>query len=142
MTYCYHCVFAHWPWNGEDTSYSTLLHLILFLFLLLLLLLFLLLLLLLLLVLVLLVLVLLILQSFEILVPFLSELLQAILSNAGVFMSTCYKYCSPGLPTTSFPHNAPSRMFTANLLCLIACHNNEWCLLFKIFRRNIPSFPF
>ena len=115
MACFYHCVFAHWAWNGEDTSYSPIL--------------------------------LLNLQSFELLAPFHPELLQASLSialqlSAAVFMSTCYKYRSPGLPTACFPHIAPSRTFTANLLCLIACHNNEWCLLHKISWSNFSSFVF
>jgi hypothetical protein len=49
------------------------------------------------------------------------ELLQAILFiavwlSAPVFLATCFKYCSRGLPDI-----APSKMFTANSLCLIIC---------------------
>ena len=29
-----------------------------------------------------------------------------------VFLATCFKYCSPGLPTAFFPNIAPSSMFT------------------------------
>ena len=46
-------------------------------------------------------------------------------------MTTCFKYCSRGLPTAFFPDVAPSRMFTTNSLCLIVCPIHEWRLFFK-----------
>jgi hypothetical protein len=67
----------------------------------------------------------LILQSFDWLAAFHLELLQAILSvaeqlSAPVFLATCFKYCSRGLPIAFFLYIAPSRMFTTNSLRLIA----------------------
>jgi len=55
----------------------------------------------------------LILQSFDWLATFHLELLQA---AAPVFLATCFKCCSRGLPTAFFPGIAPSRMFTKNSL--------------------------
>ena len=74
-------------------------------------------------------------QSFDWLSAFHVELLQAILSiavylSAPVFLATCFKYCSRGLPTAFFPNIAPSRMFTAKSLCLILCPIHEWRLFF------------
>jgi len=57
-----------------------------------------------------------------------------------MFLATCFKYCSRGLPMTFFPDIAPSKMLTTNSLCLIICPINEWRLLFKIFRSILPSF--
>ena len=66
--------------------------------------------------------------SFSLLIDWLTafhlELLQATLFvavslSAPVFLATCFKYYSQGLPTTFFPYIAPSRMFTENTLCLI-----------------------
>jgi len=48
-----------------------------------------------------------------------------------VFLATCFKYCSRGLPTAFLPDIAPSRMFTANWLRLIVCPIHEWRLFFK-----------
>jgi len=39
--------------------------------------------------------------------------------SSPVFLATCFKYCSRGLPAAFFPDIAPSRMFTTNSLCLI-----------------------
>jgi len=90
-------------------------------------------------------LLLLILQSFDWLAAFHLELLQAILFvavylSAPVFLATCSKYRSRGLPTAFFPDIAPSRMFTIHLLCLIVCPIHEWRLFFKIFKSNLSSF--
>jgi hypothetical protein len=65
--------------------------------------------------------------------PFHLQLLQATLPialylSAAVFLSTRFKYCSPGLPKTFSPNIAPSRMFTTNSLCLIVCRIHEWRL--------------
>jgi hypothetical protein len=43
-------------------------------------------------------------------------------------------------PQLFFPDIAPSRMFTANSLCLIICPIHEWRLFFKIFKSNISYF--
>ena len=53
---------------------------------------------------------------------------------------TCFKYCGRGLPTAFFPNIAPSRMFTANSLCLTVCPIHEWGLFFKIFESYLSSF--
>jgi len=63
------------------------------------------------------------LQSFDLLAAFHLELLQAILFitvylSGAVFLVTCFKYCSQGLPMAFFPDIAPSRIFTTNSLCL------------------------
>jgi len=78
---------------------------------------------------------LLILQSFDWLAAFHLELLQAIFFiavslSAAVFLATCYKYCSRGLPTAFFPDNAPWRMFTTHSLRLIVCPVHEWRTFF------------
>jgi len=57
-----------------------------------------------------------------------------------VFLATCFKYCSQGLPSACFLYIAPSRMFTTNSLCLIVCPIHEWRLFFKIFKSNLRSF--
>ena len=49
-----------------------------------------------------------------------------------MFLSTCFKYCSPGLPMAFFPDIAPSRMFTTNSLCLTVCPIHEWRLFLKV----------
>jgi hypothetical protein len=49
------------------------------------------------------------------------------------FCPLAVKYCSPGLPTAFFVDIAPSRMFTANSLCLTVCHIHEWGLYFYNF---------
>jgi hypothetical protein len=69
---------------------------------------------------------LLILQPFDWSAAFHLDLLQAILFiavelSAAVFLATCFKYCSRGLPTALFPDVAPSRMFITNWLGLIIC---------------------
>ena len=83
-------------------------------------------------------LLLLILQSFDLLAAFHLELLQAIIFitvklSAPVFLATCFKYFSRGLPTAFFLGIAPSRSFTTNSLCLIVCPIHEWRLVFKIW---------
>ena len=92
-------------------------------------------------------LLLLILGSFDWLAAFHLELLQAILFiaaqlSAPVFLVTCFKYCSPGLPIAFLTDIASSRMFTRDLLCLIVCCIHEWCPFFKIFKSNLSSLPF
>jgi len=57
-----------------------------------------------------------------------------------VFLATCFKYCSQGLPTAYFSDIAPSRTFTSNSLCLTVCPVYEWLLFFYIFKSNLPSF--
>jgi len=81
---------------------------------------------------------LLILQSFDWLAAFHLDLLQAILIiavylSAAVFLETCFKYRSRGLPTAFFPNIAPSRMFTTNSLRLPVCPIHEWRLIFLNF---------
>ena len=87
-------------------------------------------------------------QSFDRLAALHLQLLQAILFtavslSAAVFLATCFKYCSPGLPTAFFPNIAPSKMFTTNSLCPIICPIHEWRLFFFKFLKVIflPS-PF
>ena len=84
-------------------------------------------------------------QSFDWLAAFHLELLQAnvfiaVQPSAPVFLATCFKYCSRGLPTGFFPDIAPSRMFTTDSLCVILCHIHEWRLFLKIFKSNLSSF--
>ena len=57
-----------------------------------------------------------------------------------MFLATCFKHCSRGLPTTCFPDIARSRMFIKNSLCLIVFHFREWRLFCEIFKSNISSF--
>ena len=57
-----------------------------------------------------------------------------------VFLVTCFKYCSRGLPTAFFPDIAPSRMFTMNSFCLIVCPVREWRLFCKMFKSSLSSF--
>ena len=59
---------------------------------------------------------------------------------AAVFLATCFKYYSRGLPAAFFTDIAPSRMFPKNSLWLIVCPNHEWCLFFKTFKSNLSSF--
>jgi hypothetical protein len=73
------------------------------------------------------------------------ELLQgnlfiAVQLSVPVFLASCFKYCSQGLPTAFFPDIAPSRMFTTNSLCLSVCPIHEWRLFFKIFKNYLSSF--
>jgi hypothetical protein len=76
---------------------------------------------------------LLMLQSFDWLAAFRLDLLQAILFitvqlSDAVFLATCFRYRSRGLPTAFFP---PSRMFTTNSLCPIICPIDKWGLFFN-----------
>jgi energy-converting hydrogenase Eha subunit E len=78
------------------------------------------------------------LQSFAWLATFHLDLLQAILIiavqlPAAVFLVTCFKYYSRGLPTACFPDIAPSKMLTTNSLHIITCHIHEWRLFFVNF---------
>ena len=43
-----------------------------------------------------------------------------------LFLATCFKYCSRGLPMAFYSDIAPSRMFTTNSLRLIVCPIHEW----------------
>ena len=86
-------------------------------------------------------------QSFDWLAAFHLESLQAILFiavylSSHVFLATCFKYCSRGLPTAFFfPNIAPSRLFTTNSLCLIVCPIHQWRqFFFFIFKSNLFSF--
>jgi hypothetical protein len=84
-------------------------------------------------------------HSFEWLVAFHLEMLQAVLYiavqlSAAVFLATCFKYYSRGLLTAIFPDIAPSRIFTTNSLCLTECPIHEWLLFFNIFKSNLASF--
>ena len=51
-----------------------------------------------------------------------------------MFLSACFKYCSPGLPAAFSPNIAPSRMFTTNSLCPSVCPIHKLCLLFKFLK--------
>jgi hypothetical protein len=45
-------------------------------------------------------------------------------------------------PRPSFPHTAPSRMFTTNTLRLIVCPIHEWRLFFKLLKVIFLLSPF
>jgi hypothetical protein len=57
-----------------------------------------------------------------------------------VFLVTCFKYYSRGLPTAFFPDIAHSRMLATNSLCLIIYHIHKWRQFFKIFKTILSSF--
>jgi hypothetical protein len=86
-------------------------------------------------------------QSFDRLAAFHLELLQAILFivvlfSAPVFPTTCFKYCSQGLPTPFFPDIAPSKIFTTNSLCLIVCPIHEWSFFLNFIKLMFLLSPF
>jgi hypothetical protein len=64
----------------------------------------------------------------------------AVQLSAAVFLATCFKYRSRGLPTAFFPGIVPSRMFTTNSLCLTVCPILEWRPFCKMFKSNLSSF--
>ena len=59
-----------------------------------------------------------------------------------MFLATCFKYCSLGLPTAFFLDIAPSRMFTTISLCLIICLIHEWVYFFKFLKVIFLLSPF
>ena len=59
-----------------------------------------------------------------------------------MFLATCFKYCSWGIPRAFFLDIAPSRMFTTNSLCLIVCPIHEWRLFLKFLKVIFLLSPF
>ena len=49
-----------------------------------------------------------------------------------MFLATCFKYLSRGLPTAFSLNIAPSRTFTTNSLCLTVCPIHEWRLTYLL----------